>query len=120
MRVIDVALLESKINEFIADDYLIRNGVLKFATHLIPLLIARQALPFIFTGFEKTTNFALLATDALLTITFTLVINAGFKTFKDVLASRKRFADKPLDSYFQVVTIILYTICGVILSALSL
>lgn len=97
------------------DDYLIRNGVLKYATHLIPLLIARQALPFIFTGFEKTTDFALLVVDALLTITITLVINAGFKTFKDVLAGKKRFADKPLDSYFQVVTIILYTICGIIL-----
>ena len=38
------------------DDFLIRNGFLKYATHLIPLIIARQSLPFIFTGFEKTTE----------------------------------------------------------------
>ena len=95
------------------DDYLIRNGVLKYATHLVPLLIARQSLPFIFTGFSNTTEFTLTLVDILLAFTITLVINAGFKTFKDVLASRKRYADKPLDSYFQVITIILYLFCGV-------
>lgn len=97
------------------DDYLIRNGVLKYATHLVPVLIARQSLPFIFTGFPNTTAFVLILIDILLSITITLVINAGFKTFKDILAGRKRYADKPLDSYFQVITIILYTVCGVII-----
>jgi len=97
------------------DDYLIRNGVLKYATHLVPLIIARQSLPFIFTGFNQTTEFVLTLVDMLLVFTITLVVNAGFKTFKDVLASKKRYADKPLDSYFQVITIILYTICGVII-----
>lgn len=95
------------------DDYLIRNGVLKYGTHLIPVLIARQALPFIFTGFEMTTKFALVVVDILLAVTITFLINAFFKTFKDTLAGRKRYADKPLDSYFQVITIILYIICGV-------
>lgn len=97
------------------DDYLIHNGVLKYATHLIPLLIARQALPFIFTGFEKWTSITLLVTEILIIITITILINAGFKSFRDVLRGNKRFADKPLDSYFQVVTIILYAICGIIL-----
>lgn len=95
------------------DDFLIRNGVLKYATHLIPVLIARQMLPFIFTGFEETIKVALILVDVLLAITFVLVVNAGFKTFKDVLASKKRYADKPLDSYFQVITLILYLFCGV-------
>lgn len=95
------------------DDFLIRNGVLKYATHLVPLLIARQTLPFIFTGFEKTTRLTLLLVDILLAVTITLLINAFSKTFKDGLAGKKRYADKPLDSYFQVITIMLYIVCGV-------
>lgn len=97
------------------DDFLIHNGVLKYATHLVPILIARQALPFIFTGFTRFTNATLLITDVLLTLTVTFLINAGFKTFKDVLKTNKRFTDKPLDSYFQVITILLYAICAIIL-----
>lgn len=97
------------------DDFLIHNGVLKYLTHLVPLIIARQALPFIFTGFSRWTNVTLTIVDLLLTLAFTFLINASFKTFKDVLRTNKRFADKPLDSYFQVITIILYTICGIIL-----
>jgi len=97
------------------DDYLIRNGVLRYTTHIAPLLIARQSLPFIFTGYDRLTNISLTFIEVFLTITITLVINACFKTFKDVLKGKKRFHDKPLDSYFQVITIILYTICGIIL-----
>ena len=97
------------------DDFLIHNGVLKYATHLVPILIARQALPFIFTGFTRFTNATLLITDVLLTLTVTFLINAGFKTFKDVLKTNKRFTDKPLDSYFQVITILLYAVCAIIL-----
>lgn len=97
------------------DDYLIHNGVLKYATHLIPLLIARQALPFIFTGFERWTNITILIVEILIIVTITILINAGFKSIKDVLRGNKRFADKPLDSYFQVITIMLYAICGIIL-----
>lgn len=97
------------------DDYLIHNGVLRYATHLIPLLVARQALPFIFTGFEKWTKITLIFTEILLILTFTVLINALVKTTRDVSKSKKRFADKPLDSYFQVVSIVIYIICGILL-----
>lgn len=97
------------------DDYLIHNGVLRYATHLIPLLVARQALPFIFTGFEKWTKITLIFTEMLLILTFTVLINALVKTTRDVSKSKKRFAYKPLDSYFQVVSIIIYIICGILL-----
>ena len=97
------------------DDFLIHNGVLRYATHLVPIIIARQALPFIFTGFEKWTNVTLLITDILLAITFTILMNAGVKTFRDVLKTNKRFADKPLDSYFQVISILLYAICIIVI-----
>lgn len=97
------------------DDFLIHNGVLRYATHLVPLIVARQALPFIFTGFPKWTNTTIILTDILLTISLTLLINGGVKTVRDVAKTKKRFSDKPLDSYFQVVSILVYAICTIII-----
>src|SRR5690606_1453118 len=45
----------------------------------------------------------------------TLLLKSVFYTFKDVLHSRKRFTDKPLDSYFQVVSILLYIVCFILI-----
>src|SRR5690606_38795234 len=38
-----------------------------------------------------------------------------FYSIKDWLHTRKRFMDKPLDSYFQVIAILLYAICAIMI-----
>ena len=73
------------------DDFLIQNKVLKYLTHLIPLIIAKQTLPLIFTGFPKWTNFTLKITDILIIITVTLLVKAIFYAVKDLLNTKKRF-----------------------------
>lgn len=96
------------------DDFLIHNKVLKYLTYLIPLLIAKQSLPLIFTGFPQITRVTVKMVDIALIIAFTLLLKSIFYTFKDVLHSRKRFTDKPLDSYFQVISIVLYIVCAIL------
>lgn len=96
------------------DDFLIQNKVLKYLTHLIPLIIAKQTLPLIFTSFPKWTNFTIKITDILIIFTVTLFVKAIFYAVKDLLNTKKRFMDKPLDSYFQVIAILLYIICGIL------
>ena len=97
------------------DDFLIQNKVLKYLTHLIPRIIAKQTLPLIFTGFPKWTNFTLKITDILIIITVTLLVKAIFYAVKDLLNTKKRFMDKPLDSYFQVIAILLYIVCAILI-----
>ncbi|HUH25676.1 MAG TPA: mechanosensitive ion channel domain-containing protein [Flavobacterium sp.] len=97
------------------DDYLIRNGVLKNAIHLVPIFIAKQATPFIFTGFPQLTTTILKIIGVLIIVAFTFLLRSVIRSFKDYLKTKKRFADKPLDSYFQVVSIILYIISGIII-----
>jgi miniconductance mechanosensitive channel len=96
------------------DDFLIHNKVLKYLTYLIPLIIAKQSLPLIFTGFPQITHLSVKMVDVALIVAFTLLLKSIFYTFKDVLHSRKRFTDKPLDSYFQVISIILYIVCAIL------
>jgi len=97
------------------DDFLIHNKVLKYLTYLIPLIIAKQSLPLIFTGFPQITRITVKMVDIALIVAFTLLLKSIFYTFKDVLHSRKRFTDKPLDSYFQVITIVLYIVCAILI-----
>lgn len=97
------------------DDYLIRNKVLKNLTHFIPLVIAKQALPLIFAGFPKWTETTLLITDVFVILTFGLIINGVMKSLRDHFKTKKAFTDKPLDSYTQLISILIFFVCGIII-----
>lgn len=97
------------------DDYLIQNKVLKNLTHFIPFVIAKQTLPLIFVGFPRWTHITLLITDVFIILTVGLIINGIMKSFRDHFKTQKAFADKPLDSYMQLITILIYFVCGVII-----
>lgn len=97
------------------DDYLIQNKVLKNLTHFIPFVIAKQTLPLIFVGFPRWTHTTLLITDVFIILTVGLIINGIMKSFRDHFKTKKAFVDKPLDSYMQLVTILIYFVCGIII-----
>ena len=97
------------------DDLLLQNRVMKHFTHLVPLIIAKQSLPLIFAGFPVLTNALLKTIDIVLLVVTTVLIKAISYTIKDYLNTKKRFMDKPLDSYFQVIAIVLYILCGILI-----
>lgn len=97
------------------DDLLINNNVLQYITHVIPILIAKTAIPLIFIGFPNWIKYALMVTDVLLIATVCILIQNILKAFRDLLRSKSAFADKPLDSYVQVISIILYSISGILI-----
>lgn len=112
-RLIVLRLVRKSKTRF--DDYLIRNKVLKNLTHFIPLVLAHQFLPLIFAGFPRWTEITLKITDVLVVITFALIINGVLKSFRDSLKGKKAFVDKPLDSYMQVISIVIFFIVGVVI-----
>ena len=97
------------------DDLLIHNKVLQFFTHIVPVLIAKEAIPIIFKGFPNWIKVSMQLTDILLVISIGLLFNAIFKSFRDFLRGNKSFADKPIDSYLQVLNIALFFICGILI-----
>lgn len=97
------------------DDFLIHNRVLKYFTHIIPLVVAKQLLPLIFRGFPNWTHVTVKIADVLIIFAVTTFVKSLFYTLKDVLNTRKRFTGKPLDSYFQVISILLYMVCGILI-----
>src|SRR5690606_18340009 len=112
-RVLVIKIVRQSKTRF--DDFLIHNRVLKYVTHLVPLIIAKQLLPVIFIGFPKWINFTVRITDVLIIVAVTVLIKAIFYAVKDYLGTKKRFADKPLNSYFQVIAILLYIVCAILI-----
>lgn len=97
------------------DDLLIHNKVLQYITHVVPLIIAKTAFPLIFIGFPNFIKFVLKSTDILIIIVITLLIQRIIKTFRDFLRTKSAFVDKPLDSYVQVASIMLYGVTSILI-----
>ncbi len=97
------------------DDFLVRNKVVNNFMHILTIVVAKYFLPLIFIGFPKWIGVTLKATDVILTITVGLFVNGIFKSLRDWLKTKKAFEDKPLDSYTQVITLLTFFVCGVII-----
>ncbi|MGO1788352.1 MAG: mechanosensitive ion channel family protein [Sphingobacterium sp.] len=89
------------------DDKLIKNKALGMAVRLILVILAQQLLPYIFVGFPSFNAFLAKALTVLVIISIYTLINSVLKTVRDIMGESKSFADKPLDSYLQVVQIFL-------------
>src|SRR5690606_31040026 len=100
------------------DDYLLKNKVVNFFMHMVTIIVARHFLPLIFVGFPEMTKWTVLLTDALLVIYVGMLINALVKSINDWLQTKKAFEDKPLESYVQVVTILIFFVCGILIFSL--
>lgn len=97
------------------DDYLIHHKALDYLSHFVSITLSYTLLPFVFKGFPNWNNFIHTIVEALYIINTTLLINALSKTVKSYLKSKKRYKDKPIDGFFQIITILLWIMCITIL-----
>ncbi|RZJ73683.1 mechanosensitive ion channel domain-containing protein [Flavobacterium sp.] len=100
------------------DDYLLRNKVVKYFMHIITVVIAKQFFPLVFVGFPQLVSGILKVTDVIVILMVGLFVNAILRSVKDWLKSKKAFEDKPLDSYSQVITILVFFVCGIMIFSL--
>ncbi|MEY2924043.1 MAG: hypothetical protein RLZZ337_583 [Bacteroidota bacterium] len=97
------------------DDFLVQNKAPRNIAHILPLLLAFYAAPYVFSDFEQG---AIIANKILKVygIALTLwVVRSILKTFKDYFKTLPSLADKPIDSYIQVFMIFAW-IAGFMLS----
>ena len=89
------------------DDKLIKNRAMGMAIRLILVILAQQLLPHIFVSFPNFNGFLNKLLTVLVIVSIYTLINSVLKTVRDIMGESKSFADKPLDSYMQVVQIFL-------------
>ena len=100
------------------DDNLVENKVLDAASRLVLVIFSHQLLPYVFVGFPRFTAGLEKFLEILIIICTYMLINGILKTIRDLMARTKAFADKPLDSYLQVIQIFLIFIAGTLIVSL--
>lgn len=82
---------------------------------IIPFSLVKGSIPIIFDHFPRTIVMVDKLVDIFLIFYVIWLISSIVNAFSDTLRSRPSLADKPLDSYVQVVKIILYAIGFIVL-----
>lgn len=90
------------------DDFLIANKTAKYIAHLIPLLFIYKTVPVILTDFTKWESFFEKGIKIYIILLSLWIIRSVFNALKDYLKEKPRFSDKPIDSYIQVIMILLW------------
>lgn len=90
------------------DDLLISNKTAKYISHLIPLLFIYKAVPIILQKFIYWEGVFGKIIDIYIIILILLIIRTVFNALRDHLKTMPRYSDKPIDSYIQVIMIVLW------------
>ncbi len=99
------------------DDLLVSNQTAKYIAHLIPFLFIYKSVPVILEEYVYwETVFGKLVGIYIILLSL-WIVRSVLKAIRDYLKEQPRYSDKPIDSYVQVIMIILWIVgVGVIIS----
>jgi miniconductance mechanosensitive channel len=90
------------------DDFLVTNKTAKYTAHLIPLLFIYKSVPFILEDFENWEKIFVKLVEVYIVLLFLWIIRTVFNALRDHLKQTVKYSDKPIDSYIQVIMIVLW------------
>ena len=90
------------------DDLLVSNKTAKYTAHLIPLLYVYEAVPIILRNFIYWEGIFGKLIRIYIVILILWTIRTVFNALRDYLKLQPRYSDKPIDSYIQVIMIVLW------------
>src|SRR5690606_32796728 len=94
----------------IFDNFLLKNNFSNYLARLIPLAITGKLVDLIFLDFPQFISTVNLFINIYAIFVSVLIIQSLLKSLRDYLKIKDSFKDKPIDSYIQVMIIILYFI----------
>lgn len=99
------------------DDLLVSNQTAKYIAHLTPFLFIFKSVPVILENYVYWESvFGKLVGIYIILLTL-WIVRSVLKAIRDYLKEQPRFSDKPIDSYIQVIMIVLWIVgVGVIIS----
>lgn len=99
------------------DDIMMEKRVFHNLAHLAPALVLESLIPVVFAGHSNWIYVGLKLGNLYLIGGFIILMISLVKTIQVVLARHPFLQDKPIDSYMQVVRIIIYILGGIYLIA---
>lgn len=92
------------------DDFLIANKTPKYIAYLIPFLFIFKSVPVILDNFVYWEIFFNKIVRIYIVILSLWIFRSALKALRDYLKQKTKYSDKPIDSYIQVIMIILWMI----------
>ncbi len=97
------------------DDLLVENKVFSAIAHLAPIWVIFYFMPGIFDHHEIIMDYSRRISEVVLIIAFMVILFRFLNTVRTILSRVPSFADKPLQSYFQLGKIIIGIILGILM-----
>ncbi len=92
------------------DDLLISNKTTKYISHLIPLLFIYKSVPIILNDYVYWESIFGKLVGIYIVLLVLWIIRTIFNAFRDYLKHIPAYSDKPIDSFIQVIMIVLWMI----------
>jgi miniconductance mechanosensitive channel len=90
------------------DDLLVTNKTAKYTAHLIPLLFIYKSVPLILVNFVYWESIFGKLVGVYIVLLTLWIIKTVFNALRDYLKQKPTYSDKPIDSYIQVIMIVLW------------
>ena len=90
------------------DDYLIQNKTTRYTAYLIPFFFIYKAVPIILDKYEYWEGVFGKIVGVYIVLLGLWIIRTVFNSLRDYLKNKPEYSDKPIDSFVQVIMIILW------------
>lgn len=90
------------------DDFLVANKTAKYIAHLVPLYYISIKIPIVLDDFVYWENLFGKSVKIFIIILSLYIVRSVFNSLKDYLKTLPKYNDKPIDSYIQVIMIVLW------------
>jgi miniconductance mechanosensitive channel len=108
-RLLEFALsVIAKKTKTVFDDFLVENRTATFVAHLFPLYFIYKVLPVVLKDFIYWENMLSKGMSIAIIFLSLWIIRSIFNSLKDYLKLKPEYNDKPIDSYIQVIMIVLW------------
>jgi miniconductance mechanosensitive channel len=97
------------------DDFLLVNKVTHYVGHVITVIIFKFFIPIVFVAFPDWVLLLLKVTDVYLVLLVVWIVRAVLRAVRDYLRTIENFRDKPIESYTQVIVIVVYFIASILI-----
>ena len=92
------------------DDLLVTNKTAKYIAHLIPFLFIYKSVPIILDRYEYWEGIFGKLVGIYIVVLILWIVRTVFNALRDYLKLKPRYSDKPIDSFIQVIMIVLWCV----------
>ncbi len=107
---VTIMALVAKKSKTKFDDLLVSNQTAKYISHLIPLVYVYKSVPIIMKEFNSWETIFGRLVGIYIVLLVLWIIRSIFNALRDHLKNKPEYSDKPIDSYIQVIMIILWVL----------